>query len=84
MRKLTKAQRQATQQALGLDRKRKSSSRNWYLAAVGSPDIELWTELVMLGYAALIRVERGMVRFTVTEAGRRALLSPDLSKGGEE
>lgn len=72
MGKLTKEQRAAMLHALGLDRKRKSY-RNSYHAAIGSPNAEMWTDLVGLGFAALVHVEGSLALFTVTEAGRAAL-----------
>lgn len=70
--KLTKLQGDKMRHALGLDRK-KRSYRNRFHAAVGSSDADLWTDLVSIGFAALINVEGGLILFTVTDLGRAAL-----------
>jgi hypothetical protein len=80
MGKLSKEQAAAMRHALGLDRKAKSY-RNRYHAAVGSPVAEMWTDLVSLGYAALVHVESGLILFTVTPAGRAALESKEPGNG---
>lgn len=70
--KLTKAQISTLRHALGLDRK-SVSYRNRYHAPVGSSAADVWTDLVGMGFAALVNVERDMALFTVTDAGKAAL-----------
>ena len=69
---LTKAHFAAMRHALGLDRN-STPYRNRFHATVGSDDAGLWTELVAMGLAAIVHVERDMALFMVTDAGRAAL-----------
>ena len=78
--KLTEEQIKVMRHALGLDRGRRSY-RNRYHATVGSPAADVWTDLVALGCAALIHVERDMALFTVTDAGRLALKNQESDRG---
>ena len=69
---VTDRMKQLLRHALGLNR-RQTSYRNYYVAARGSPEMQLWEEMLEAGLARRGRPVSYGRCYQVTDAGRAAV-----------
>ncbi len=72
---MTKSQRSLARHALGLPNKSRQSYRNRFLVPAGSWDHDVWTSMVLCGYATKVRPETIGDWFALTLDGANAALN---------